>query len=243
MRKFLLFIFFLGIISINISAQDFQLFSADNVVIPNNSIIQVYGNPSSEVIESILWIKNNSTTLRSLKVKKEISMNLDGTENTFFWDSFNNSDIIESPTSVIIEPFQTHKGFVANYVPNFTKGVMSIKYTFFDANNPNIYVAVTIDFITDEAANLFSQPLFTLSDAYPNPAESVVYFDYVLSRNILNAKIIIRTLLGSVIAERNIEGTQGKININIEEFVDGIYFYSLVLNSEIKLTKKLIVKQ
>ncbi len=242
MRQLLLFIFFLGIISLNISAQDFQLFTADNVEISNNSIIQVYGDPSSEVIESILWIKNNSTNYCSLKVKKEIVRKLDGTENTFYWDTFNNFDIIESPTSVVIEPFHTHKGFIADYVPNYTEGIMSVKYTFFDAESPNIYVAVTIDFITDESANLVDQPLFTLSDAYPNPAKSVVYFDYAISRDVMNAKIIIRTLLGSVIAERNIESPQGKTNIDIGEFVEGIYFYSLVLDSEIKLTRKLIVK-
>lgn len=242
MRKYLLFFFFLGAIISNSIGQDIQIFNSENVLIPNNSVIQVYGNPTDDQIKTVLWLKNTSLENISLSVSKEVITASDANKNSFYWDSYIEQN--ESPAySLFLGPNQISKDFQALYSPNSNKGISQVKYTFFDINHPQISSTVIVEFITDNSFNSFEpETNFSLSDVYPNPAESMAYLDYAMEGRILEAKIIIRTLLGSIVSEANLEGAYGKASINVSDLIDGIYFYSLVIDSEIKLTKKLIVK-
>lgn len=242
MRKLLLLFFFTATIISNSVGQDIQIFNSENVRIPNNSVIQVFGNPTDDQIKAILWLKNASMTDVSLSVTKEVTQQSNASKNSFYWDSYIEHN--ESPNySIFLRPNQINKEFSALYAPNANRGISQVKYTFYDISNPQISATVIIEFITDNSFSSFErESKFSLSDAYPNPAESTVYFDYTLQNQILEAKIIIRTLLGSIVSEENLEGTQGKASINVGDLIEGIYFYSLVVDSDIKLTKKLIVK-
>jgi hypothetical protein len=242
MRKLLLFLFFSGITIFGSYGQEIQLFNNENLLIPDNSVIKVYGNPSDDQITSLLWIKNASLQNLSINVSKEIIQQVNESSNSFYWGSY----IEQNETSTFslnLIPDQLSNDFSALYTPNSSKGTSQIKYSFYDKNNPQISTSVILEFITDHSPNTIkNESEMSLSNAYPNPAESIVYFDYTLHSQILEAKIIIRTLLGSIVAESNLEGLQGKASINVEDLIKGIYFYSLVVDSDIKLTKKLIVK-
>ncbi len=242
MRKLLLLFFFTAIIISSSIGQDIQIFNDQNVLIRNNSVIQVYGNPTDDQIKAMLWLKNASLANLSLSATKEVLLPSDANKNSFYWDSY--IEYNESPTySIFLGPNQINKDFSALYSPNANKGASQVKYTFYDINNPQISATVIIEFITDNSfSSIEREAKFSLSDVYPNPAESVVYFNFTLQDQILEAKIIIRTLLGSIVSEVNLEGTRGKASINVDDLIEGIYFYSLVVDSDIKLTKKLIVK-
>lgn len=242
MRKLLLFLIFSGIFFFGSYGQEIQIFNSQNIQIPNNSVIQVYGNHTDMQIISLFGIKNSSLKDISLSVTKEVIQNADGSDNSFYWGSKIEKN--ETPTNTLsLAPDQLIEDFSTVYNPNFSKGTSLIRYSFFDTNNPHITTTITIEYITNginESAKF--KPELTLSDAYPNPAESMVYFDYTLPGNIFEAKIIIRTLLGSIVAESYLKADHGKEAINVEELIEGIYFYSLMVGSDIKLTKKLIVK-
>ena len=242
MRKMLLFIFFSGVISFSSIGQDIQFFNDQNIQIPNNASIQIFGNPTDDQIKSVVWIKNSGHENLTLGLKKEVISAVDGSHNSFYWGS----SIVQNEAPdvpMILAPDQLNKDFAALLIPNYTKGIHRIRYTFFDTNKPENAASIIIEFNTQMVFGSFNDNLtFSLSDAYPNPAESTVYFDFTLEQNVLEAKIIIRTLLGSVVAEHNLEGQHGKASINVDDFVEGIYFYSLMVDSELKLTKKLIVQ-
>jgi len=242
MRKLLLFLIFSGIFIFGSYGQEIQIFNSQNIQIPNNSVIQVYGNPTDMQIRSLFGIKNSSLKEISLSVTKEVMQRADGSDNSFYWGS--KIERNETPTYTLsLAPNQLIEDFSTVYNPNFSKETSLIKYSFFDVYNPHIATTITIEFITNginESAKFKSE--LALSDAYPNPAESMVYFDYTIPTNILEAKIIIRTLLGSIVAESYLKGSHGKATINVDELIEGIYFYSLVVGSDIKFTKKLIVK-
>ena len=68
---------------------------------------------------------------------------------------------------------------------------------------------------------------FYLSEAYPNPADADTKLDYIIPKESLEAKIIIRSLLGMVVSEHEIEGKQGTIIIQTNDLSGGFYFYSL----------------
>lgn len=83
---------------------------------------------------------------------------------------------------------------------------------------------------------------FSLSEAYPNPASSETKLDYKIPNEAKEAKIIIRSLLGLIMAEHNLEGKIGTKTILTNDLAGGFYFYSLMIDGEIKITRKLIVK-
>ncbi len=83
---------------------------------------------------------------------------------------------------------------------------------------------------------------FSLSEAYPNPANSETKFDYKLPKDTKEVKIIIRSLLGFIMSEHLIEGKTGTITIQTNDLTGGLYFYSLMIDGEINITRKLIIK-
>ena len=85
-------------------------------------------------------------------------------------------------------------------------------------------------------------PSFSLSEAYPNPADLETKLNYSIAREITDAKIIIRSLLGLNVSETLIEQSTGTITIQTNELPSGIYFYSLLLNGDIVITRKLVIR-
>ncbi len=81
-----------------------------------------------------------------------------------------------------------------------------------------------------------------ISMAYPNPADAETKIDYNLPKETKEAKIIIRSLLGLVISEHKLESLNGTITIQTSDLTGGIYLYSLIINGDIKITRKLIVQ-
>ena len=90
---------------------------------------------------------------------------------------------------------------------------------------------------------LFSNDQIEISNLYPNPATDRVYFNYVFADAVVTAKITIRNVLGSVIEEKELLHGANKLEINIQQYVAGMYFYSLSINQKSVMTKRFMVKR
>ena len=66
---------------------------------------------------------------------------------------------------------------------------------------------------------------FSLSEAYPNPASTETRLDFKIPVEAKKAKIIIRSLLGHIMAEHLLEGLSGTKTIPTNELAGGIYFW------------------
>lgn len=100
-------------------------------------------------------------------------------------------------------------------------------------------------FTTETASSSTTQFIhenYSLSNAYPNPANAETKLDYNFKVITSNAKIIIRSLLGYVVSEHNIEDNAGTISIPTSDLPGGIYFYSLSVGGDIIITRKLVVR-
>jgi len=95
---------------------------------------------------------------------------------------------------------------------------------------------------TNNADIVLQEMNFALSDAYPNPASSETKFDFKIPNEAKEAKIIIRSILGLIMAEHLLEGRSGTKTIQTNDLTGGLYFYSLMIDGDIKVTRKLIVK-
>jgi len=245
MKKILLSLLCLTLFS-GIFAQSLSLTYADGTAIAPGATIQFLGDPGDEVIQAIVLVKNNADVAKEVKVKKVINEGdtLQGTVNTFCWGLCFFPTTYVSPYPQTIQPGAVCDQFYGDYNPLTVPGISKIMYVFFDVNNTNDTVAVTVEYnaspasVSDKLAGMVK-----FSEAYPNPAIGSVYVDYNVSTIINKASIVITNMLGSKVKEVSLDNRSGKARIEVSDLVNGVYFYSLVADDQLILTKKFVVRR
>jgi hypothetical protein len=245
MKKILLSLLCLTLFS-GIFAQSFSITDTNGVVLNPGATIQFLGDPADEVIKAVIYLKNNSDAAKDVKVKKVINQGdtLPGTNNTFCFGGLCFPPTTYLSPSYSMGPGEVYKGFYGDYNPQTVPGISRIMYVFFDVNNTNDSVAVTVEYNASPASvNDDLAALVKFSDAYPNPATDVVSVEYMIPGTVKKASIAITNMLGSKIREVNLEDLSGKSRIPVSDLMNGIYFYSLVADHQLVLTKKFVVKR
>ncbi len=100
--------------------------------------------------------------------------------------------------------------------------------------------------ITDErgAKALFYQSKdITIYDVYPNPATDHAMVDYTLHNEKLEAKLVIHNVLGSHLVDHTLSYQENRVKIGTETLPPGVYFYTIYLDNEGVLTRKLVVRK
>ena len=116
-------------------------------------------------------------------------------------------------------------------------------YVWFDKNNPDDSVVVTVEYNASPAGigeDHLNKAL--LSNAYPNPANTQVSFDYELPEGVNDASILVTNILGVTVKNVDLQNNSGKITIPTFDFPQGIYFYNFIAGKKIIDTRKFIVK-
>jgi hypothetical protein len=244
MKKILLSLFCLTLFTTSF-AQSFSLQDTNGVAINAGSTVQLLGSPSDVVLTAKIWVKNESAEAKDVKVKKVIHEGdtLTGTINYFCWGLCYTPGTYESPFAQNIPAGAVTNQFYGDYNPQNVPGKSTVMFVFFDANNRNDSVAVTVEFNASPASVgeiLASQVKF--SEAYPNPAINRVNVDYSLPVEVKKATIAISNMLGSRVKEIKLDELNGTARIDVSEYLSGIYFYSLVADGQLILTRKFVVK-
>lgn len=89
---------------------------------------------------------------------------------------------------------------------------------------------------------MYADDRIIVSNIYPNPASEAAEVDYQLLANVGEVKLILLNVLGSPVAEYDLERGSNKVRINTRDFSTGWYFYQLSLDGKKVATKKLLVR-
>ncbi len=89
---------------------------------------------------------------------------------------------------------------------------------------------------------MYADDRIVVSNIYPNPASEAAEVDYQLLANVGEAKLILLNVLGSPVAEYELDRGSNKVRINTRDFSTGWYFYQLSLDGKKVATKKLLVR-
>lgn len=225
--------------------QSLSLTHTDGTAIEDGAIVEFIEEPGIAIIESYVNVTNNAAAALDVKVKKvEIEL-LDNTMNTFCWgESCFPPAIFVSPNSITIEPGATEDSFRGEYYPQGNIGTSTMMYVFFDANNPDDSVSVYVDY-TAGYVGLEEDPVANKPEvnAYPNPANAFTNIEYALpSIHQGQSRIVVRNVLGEIVKEVQLNKRKGKIQFDVNDLKQGVYLYSLVLENEQLITRKLIVR-
>jgi hypothetical protein len=243
-RIILLWIALAGIITVN---SQHLVLSDDGTTLSPGATVTVNADAASPTVSKHLAITNNHTDTLRIKVKKVELNVLANTINTFCWVQCYSPTTYVSPDALALPGggYTDLTSFVADYFPNGQEGTTALAFVFFDQANPSDSVLVYINFNTTISSieDLMARGLLSFSNAYPNPAASSVSLDYKIPADVKNARLVVRNLLGSTVREIKVGSGSGKLNLNVADMVEGIYFYSFVINNQVATTKKLVIKR
>lgn len=90
---------------------------------------------------------------------------------------------------------------------------------------------------------LYSDDDIYIEHIHPNPANDLAFIDYQLSGSAIGAKIVLHNVLGGLINEYDLDYTQTRLKIPTSDLKPGVYFYTLYVNNENLVTKKVIIKR
>lgn len=243
MKKILLIVYLLSIAAFVGYSQSLVLIDSVAGQLVNNATILKMGNTGTGEIIQHIAVKNNSASGLDVMAKKSYISVLPNTTNVFCWGICVGPDVFVSPDPIAIGPGSTNfLDFSGHYLPDTVTGITTIRYTFYVDGNVNDSVCFNVNFAAYPLGLEEINPKPALSNAFPNPANTDVNIDYVMPSGSRETSVIIRNVLGVVVNRQPITETSGKVTFSVNDLSNGIYFYSLVVNGEITLTKKMVVK-
>lgn len=192
-----------------------------------------------------LYVLNNTTAAMNVLVRKEEVSMLENTSVYFCWGSCYSPATFISPSPLTIQGGELNKDFLGDIqYPDGITGTTTIKYVFYDQASSRDSAYVIVNYNIGTVGLKENMPkLAVVSNAYPNPAKSSVYFDYNIPSSITNAKIKISNLLGTTVKSIDLKNNEGKATIDVSNLENGVYFYSLMINNSSSVTRKFIVNR
>ena len=247
MKKALLSLFFTIAFALAINAQTEAPFSLswDGVAIPNGGSVYLMGDPSAAEIVAHAIIKNNKTTVVTLKVRRVEKQVVANTWNQFCWEGTCYSPATDESQYALFTPGQSSAddSFSAHYVPMGQIGTTICEYIFLNASDETEKVSFTVYFSAFPASVEDILARSDFSNAYPNPAKNNISFDYDFPHDVKSSSVRVFNMLGKLVVDQPINDLNGKITLPVDNLTEGVYFYSLVLNNQIARTQKLIIQK
>jgi hypothetical protein len=198
-----------------------------------------------ELIRSPLRIKNTSEKSLVFSIKR-IESHIGTSQKSMFCHDNNCIDVIPEDYTVKLEPGQTLQNFSVGLEAGLAEGYSTIKILILNKSIPSESLTLDFNFFVEakpEKSNIYSSRQITIHDVYPNPVTNFAYIDYTLHADPRKTKIVLHNILGSPIKEYELSAFENKVKLSVEDLNSGIYFYTLYIDNEGVITRKLIVKK
>lgn len=198
-----------------------------------------------EVIKAPLRFRNISDKPLTLVVRK-VNAQIGGTQKNYFCIDNNCIDHKTEEYIIRIEPEQSYTLLQIALEAGLAAGVSSVKYVVFNKSNPSETMEMDLTFLVEEKSkkeNIYSSRFLTLHDVYPNPVSEYAFVEYTLANDQVKAKIVLHNILGNPIDEYALTPSESKVKMRVDALNAGIYFYTLYVNNDGVVTRKLIVKK
>ena len=244
MKKFVLLLSLFSILILGINAQSLTLIDLEGNEVLNGQEFELLDIPTTEEITFHMKVQNSSENDLEVLVKKAYVAIVDSTMNMFCWGQCFGPDTYVASNAVTIVAGETTSDefFSGHYMPLGHEGTSIIRYVFFDANNVNDSIYVTVKYVGGFTGINTPEDNFSISGIYPNPATSMANIDYSFADGFIDAKIFVNDLTGSRVKEIMLSGFSGTASFDVSDLRSGVYFYTLVRKGEILKTSKLIIK-
>ncbi|CAN5571953.1 hypothetical protein BH23BAC1_BH23BAC1_11140 [soil metagenome] len=204
------------------------------------------GSVGSQV-KAVINIRNLTNKPLHLQIKR-LDGHIGSSQSSFFcWgDDCFGSNAISFPFAKTIESGKSSLKFTSVLEAGLAATVSSVKYLIYDVNNPADSVVHEISYVIEDQNSkklLFENRDIQISNIYPNPVDNYAFLNYNFYNKNLSARIVIHNVLGSIIGEYELPSFETRLKISTNELNPGIYFYTLRVENDNIITKKLVVKR
>lgn len=230
-----LWLFFVCMPTFGLFAQSFEV----------GQLQDIYRGYIGETVRVPLSFTNTTEKALTLVIKK-LSSNLGGTQKNYFCPDKECLDQRVEDFLIRLEPGQTLSTFEVGLDAGLANGISSVKYLVFNRYNSTETLEFDLNFSVEERSakqDIFTHPHIVLHDVYPNPIVDFAFVEYNMISDEVEAKIVIHNILGNPVDQYNLPAAENKVKIRAESMNAGIYFYTLYLDNEGVVTRKLIVKK
>ena len=140
--------------------------------------------------------------------------------------------------------FNGHCMFVDAEFQTLPEGTeIHMVYTFFDERNPEEKYTFNVNFKYQSDAIVDFNSVNVFSNAYPNPANNTVSFDYNMPFDVNSASVAIYNMMGQEVVRQDLNLGGSRADINVSDLNEGVYFYSLIVNNQTVKTNKFVVSR
>ncbi len=237
MKKFYCVIIFLSIAIVSARAQSFELVDA-----PNSIEVSI-----GERVILPVTIRNTTDRPLQLLVRQADRILGTGQTNYFCWgsDCFD-EETDRMPVSRKLDARKATDNLKIVLETGLNEGFSTVKYQIYDRDNPLDVIEYEVTFHIEERRNtdrIYDSKIIRINDVYPNPVTDFAVVDYNLLDRDVKAKVVIHNVLGSIMAEYDLPYLESKVKIQTSDYNAGVYFYTLYLDNDGVMTRKLIVRK
>ena len=209
------------------------------------SLQDTYAGVIGETIKVPIRFKNTSEKTLTLVVRKVLGQ-IGSTQKNYYCLDNNCLDQKADDYIVRMDPGQMLSNFYVVLEAGLVSGESALKYVAYNRSNPTQYLEFELNFnVTEkpEKENIYSSRFVTLRDVYPNPVNDQAVIEYKILNDRIKAKILVHNLLGNVVSEYALPIYENLVRLKADDLSPGIYFYTLYVDNESVITRKLIVRK
>jgi len=230
-------IVFFSIVNVRGFSQGFELASLQDS----------YNGVIGETIKAPIRFRNTSEKALTLVIRKVVGQ-IGSTQKNYYCLDNNCLDQKADDYIVRIEPGQILSNFNVVLEAGLVSGESALKYIVYNRSNPTQYLDFELKFNVIEKPEreniIYSSRLITLKDVYPNPVvDQEAFIDYKILNDRIKAKIMVHNLLGNLVNEYALPIYENLVRLKTGDLSPGIYFYTLYIDNESVITRKLIVRK
>lgn len=132
-------------------------------------------------------------------------------------------------------------GLVIYHRPNTNAGVSIYEYELYNRANRSMSASVFVKLQTSFTTNLNKNKVEKVAfEVYPNPADNIINVSFQNLLNLENATLVVHDLVGKQVKTQNVQGNAKNQIVNLENLGSGLYFVSLQVKGERKMTKRFV---
>jgi len=209
------------------------------------SLQESYKGTIGETLKAPVRFKNTTDKPITLIIRK-VNGQIGSSQRHYFCNDNNCLDQKVEDYVVRIEPGQALTNFNVVLEAGLVSGECNLKYVVYNKANPGQPIEFGLNFTVEEKPekqNIYSSRVITIHDVYPNPVIDHAVVDYRIASDQVKAKIVIHNILGNVVGEYSLPTMETFVRFRADDLSAGIYFYTLYIDNEGVMTRKLIVRK
>jgi hypothetical protein len=230
-----IFICFFSLLIGQLGAQHFEVLEGP----------ETYQASFNQLLRIPIKIKNNTDKTQFYIIKK-VKGELGDTQKGYFCYHNHCLEPSVEEFSKKVEPGETLHDLYYTIESGIQSSQTNIKLEFFPKGSPQESLTRSFNVVVEEKpgrALIFQSKEITIQDIYPNPVQEHGFIDYKINAESVKATIIVHNILGKSMGEYELSASENRLKIATDELVSGVYFYTVYINSNGILTRKLIIRK